>query len=184
MRRQLASKSVTIRLVITLGSGIHALSDTEEVLNDLATGLRDAETEARVVLSAPEVYEGYYRFIPGEVVVVYVAGKLIDALTEQARDAHLARITRVAERWARQRVQREVELASKHPLLTIVETRSEEGDQIGPSVKAEVTSSGHIEVTVTPKDEAVRFRRPVEFDASWLEGAESATDEGGGEADG
>ncbi|MGA2531353.1 MAG: hypothetical protein ABSG36_19660 [Acidimicrobiales bacterium] len=154
-------------MVISLGGGVRVTPDTQGPLEDLASRLSNEDTEVRVVSQEPEGYGVIF----GEVVVIYIVMKAIDNLTDKALDAFFARITEVAKKWARERVQERIDRGAKRVRATYVEPRNEKGEQIGPSVKAEVDSNGVVEITVQEKAE-YDFKRLVQFDPSWLEGEE------------
>ena len=153
------------RMVITLGGGVRVTPESEEPLQDLASRLTDGDTEVRIASQEPEGYGVIF----GEVVVIYIVMKAIDNLTDKALDAFFARITDVAKKWAKERVQERIDRGAKRVRATYVEPRNEKGEQIGPSVKAEADSNGVVEITVQEKAE-YDFKRPVQFDPRWLEG--------------
>lgn len=155
------------RMVVTLGGGVRVTPDTQGPLEDLASRLGDEDTEVRVVSQEPEGYGAIF----GEVVVIYIVMKAIDNLTDKALDAFFARITEVAKKWAKERVQERIDRGAKNVRSTHVEPRNDKGEQIGPSVKAEANQYGVVQVMVQDKPE-YDFRRPVQFDPSWLEGEE------------
>jgi hypothetical protein len=154
-------------MVITLGGGLRVTPESQGPLEDLASRLTDADTEARVISQEPESYGTIF----GEVVVIYIAMKAIDKLTDKALDALFVRITDVAKKWAKERVQGRIDRGAKRVRSTYVEPRNEKGEQIGPSVKAEADSDGGVQITVQEKPEH-DFRRPVQFDPGWLESEE------------
>jgi hypothetical protein len=156
---------MTVRLVVSLGGGVRITPGTKGPLEDLANRLTDAETEVRVISQEPQGRGVTW----GEVVIIYIATKALDNLTDKALDAFFARIAGVARKWAREQVQERSNAGHARVRPTFVEPRNQSGELVGPTVvKAEADSEGNIEVTEIPTDE--RFRRPIQFDPSWLEG--------------
>lgn len=166
------------RLVVTLGGGVRITSDTEGLLKELASRLADSDTEVRVTSQTPEGYG----VIWGEVVIIYVAMKALDTLTEKALGAFIDRVVTTAKTWAKERVQERIDGGAKRVRATHVELRNELGEQVGPSVSATADPSGDVAVTVSPKPES-NVRRPVEFDPEWLEGEEQGSPEANGSSD-
>jgi hypothetical protein len=162
------------RLVVTLGGGVQITGDSEVPLKELASLLVDSETEVRVISQMP----AGYGVIWGEVVIVYVAMKALDMLTNKALDAFMDRIMTAAKTWAKQRVQERIARGDRNVRATHVEIRNEQGEQVGPSLSVEALSNRDVAVTVHPKPE-YKFLRPVEFDPEWLEGRDGRGEEAG-----
>jgi hypothetical protein len=159
-------------LVITLGGGRTVTGDRLPPLEDLASQLSDAETEIRID-SNPLPGLGV---VFGEIVVIYIAMKAVDTLTEDALNALFARIVNVAKGWARKRVQDRIDAGMARVMATYVEPRDENGRQVGPSVAARANPDGEVEVTIEPVSEQ-GVTRPIFFDPSWLEGRDGSGDD-------
>jgi|GEM_PF-4287289 len=154
---------MTVRLVVSLGGGALISAGAEGPFENLANRLTDADTEVRVISQDPKGRGVTW----GEVVLIYIAMKTLDNLTDKALDAFLARILGVAKTWARERVQEHINAG--HAVRPIfVEPLNQAGELVGSTlVKVEADSEGNIVVTEMPTEQ--HLRRPIQFDSSWLD---------------
>lgn len=133
-----------VQLVLSLGGGWRTTTDSDEALQQFAEMLRDPDTEVRIEIPEP----GGYGVIWGEVVIIYLAMKTLDLLTDKALDALYERIADRAKEWTTKRVEDRVKAGKKRIMATTVRVAQEDGPEMG-SIRAEADAAGTVTTTVS-----------------------------------
>jgi lipopolysaccharide/colanic/teichoic acid biosynthesis glycosyltransferase len=153
------------RLVVTTPGFASVAGDRGESLEDLTRELTGDGIEARLVSQTVESPGRGVTF--GEVVVIYIAGHVLDALSNEAFAFLVKGVLDKTRRWAAARFRKRASLPRPSPI--IVEFRRTDGSLIG-DVRVEKTATDDVKVTVTDADRANDDwpRRPLQ-PLTWLD---------------